>query len=328
MENVKWGVLGVSTHFIKRIMLPMQKSNKVNLYGIASRNREKARATAKRFGIRKAYSGYEELLSDPEIEAVYLPLPNNLHVVWIKKAADHGKHILCEKPLALNAPEAEEAINYAKSKKVLIMEAFMYRFHPQWKRAIELVRIGEIGKINFVQCTFTYNNPDPANIRNKPEMGGGSIYDIGCYAVSTARFIMEREPSRVVSIVERDKEFKTDSRVGGMLDFGDAHALFSVGTRTYPYQVVEIFGTSGYIRIKIPFNTFSDVPAEVEVSTKIGFRELLTEPVDHYQLEFEAFSAAVREGRDVPVSPADAVNNLKVMDALFRSGERGTWEIV
>ena len=328
MKSVKWGVLGVSGHFIKRVMLPMQRSGLVELYGVASRNGERAKAAAERFGIKKAYSSYEELLSDPEIEAVYLPLPNNLHVEWIKKAADHGKHILCEKPLALTAFNAEEAVAYAGNKNVLLMEAFMYRFHPQWKRVMELVRIGEIGKINFIQCIFTYNNSDPTNIRNKPEMGGGSIYDIGCYAVSTARFIMEREPNRAVSLIERDKEFKTDSRVAGMLDFDTAHALFSVSTRTYPYQVVEIFGTGGYIRIRIPFNTFSDVPAEVEISTKIGFRELLTEAVDHYQLEFEAFSTAVREGKGAPTPPSDAVNNLKVMDALFRSEKSGNWEII
>ncbi|NOY07936.1 MAG: Gfo/Idh/MocA family oxidoreductase [Spirochaetes bacterium] len=328
MERVKWGVLGISGHFIKKVLLPMQKSDIVELYGVASRNLKKAQITADKFGINKVYSGYGELLDDPEIEAVYLPLPNNLHVEWIKKAADHGKHILCEKPIALNAEEAEKAVKYAGDKHVRIMEAFMYRFHPQWKRALELVRVGEIGKVNFVQCTFTYNNPDRNNIRNKPEMGGGSIYDIGCYAVSVARYIFDKEPLRVVSLIERDMEFKTDSRVAGILDFKDAHSVFSVGTRTFPYQVVEIFGTGGIIKIRIPFNTFPDVPAEVEVTTKVGMREILTEPEDQYQLEFEAFSRAVREDSDVPTAPVDAVNNLKVMDALFRSEKSRNWEDV
>lgn len=217
---MKLGVLGVSGHFEKRVILPLQKSTVIEVYAIASRSREKAESFAKKYEIPHWYSSYEELLKDKSIEMVYIPLPNHMHCEWIKKTADAGKHILCEKPLAMNSSEAKTCIQYAQSKNVSIMEAFMYRFHPQWKHALELIRTGEIGKIQSIHVFFGYNNTDPKNIRNIKENGGGALMDIGCYAVSTARFLLETEPVRVLSLVKRDQNFGTDILSSGILDFG------------------------------------------------------------------------------------------------------------
>ncbi len=329
MEAVRWGILGVSGHFIKRVVIPLRNSGLINLRAIASRDEKRAKEAAKKYGFEKFYGSYDSLLNDKEVEAVYIPLPNNMHVEWVKKAADAGKHILCEKPLALNAREAEELVEYTDKRGVMLMEAFMYRFHPQWIRARELCDIGEIGSLSATQCFFSYNNRDPNNIRNKKEMGGGAIYDIGCYAVSTARFIFGEEPSRVIALGEIDINFKTDILVSGIMDFNGRQSIFTVGMQMYPEQFVYIYGSGGKIKVNIPFNMYPDVPAKLTVETKIGIRDILTEPADQYGLEFEAFSRALREGKKVsPTPPSDAVNNLKVMDALFRSIESGNWESV
>ena len=209
MKPVVWGILSVSTHYKLRIHTNLMKSPLVDMRGIASRSRERAAEAARDLGLQKAYGSYEELLADKEIEAVYIPLPNHLHAEWVKKAADAGKHVLCEKPFAMDAQEAEQTVRYAERKGVLVMEAFMYRFHPQWKRAREIVRSGEIGAVQSVNTIFSYMLTDPANIRNVLATGGGGIPDIGCYAVSSARFLVGREPTRVVSLVHRDPKLKT-----------------------------------------------------------------------------------------------------------------------
>ncbi len=328
MKSVRWGVIGVSGHFLQRVILPLQKLPLVELYGISSRSPEKAKIIAKRYGIPISFASYEELLKDNNVEAVYIPLPNNLHSNWIKKAADAGKHILCEKPLALSAKEAQESVFYAQNKGVLIMEAFMYRFHPQWQRALELVKVGEIGEIQVINTLFVYNNVDPNNIRNIFEAGGGALRDVGCYAVSTARFLMEAEPKRVISLLHRDPSFRTDILSSGILDFGRARSLFTVSTQTFSSQRVDIHGSRGYINIYIPINMFPDVPAKITITTDVGTRELKLGPFDQYALEFEAFSIAVRNNQPVPIPPEDAIKNLKVLDALFKSEKTGNWEKV
>jgi len=221
MKPVRWGILGVSGHYRLRCSDPLRKLEEVSLHGIASRDAERAREAARELGIEKSYGSYEELLQDREIEAVYIPLPNHLHLPWIKACADAGKHVLCEKPLGLDARETAEAIAYTREKGVLLMEAFMYRFHPQWIRARELVRIGEIGEVTSIQSSFFYRNRDPDNIRNRKEAGGGGILDIGCYTVSSARFLTDREPRRVTALVQWDPDFKTDRLASALLDFGN-----------------------------------------------------------------------------------------------------------
>ncbi len=328
MKPVVWGVLSVSGHYILRVNAPLSKSGMLQVRAIASRSREKADAAARRLGIPKAYGSYEELLEDREIEAVYLPLPNHLHAQWVKKAADAGKHILCEKPFATNARETEDALQYAKKKGVLVMEAFMYRFHPLWQRAREIVRTGELGEIHAIHAVFAYSLMDPANIRNIPEAGGGGIPDIGCYAVSSARFLLGAEPSRVVSLVRRDPRFKTDTLSSALLDFGKTRALFTVATQTFPAQRVDVFGSGGSLSFPTCFNISPDVPAQMTVTTGLGPRVVSTPAVDQYALLFEEFSRAVREGGQEPYPPEDAVSNMKILDALFRSETSGGWEKV
>lgn len=326
MELVRWGVLGVANIFMKKVLPPLLKSELVDLAAIASRSEDKVRGAAEAFGIARWYGAYEDLLADPDIEAVYIPLPNHLHAEWIRKAADAGKHILCEKPLALNAEEADSCVEYASKRGVRLMEAFMYRFHPQWRRAQELARIGEIGKILAVQTTFAYDLKDPDNIRNKPAMGGGALMDIGCYAVSMPRFIFGREPERVIGLFTRDPSFKTDILSSAILDFGGSRSVFTVATQCFQAQRVDIFGTSGRMQIGIPLNMYPDVPPELTVITRFGERRPVLPAADQYGLEFEAFSNALRQDLPVPTPAADAVANQKVLDALFRSESSGRWE--
>jgi predicted dehydrogenase len=328
MKPVVWGVLSVSTHYKQRVHTFLMKSPLVEVRAIASRSRENAAEAARSLGIPKSCGSYEELLADKEIEAVYIPLPNHMHAEWIKKAADAGKHVLCEKPIAMNAEEAEQAIRYAEGKGVLVMEAFMYRFHPQWKRAREIVRAGEIGAVHSVTTIFSYMLTDPTNIRNILAAGGGGIPDIGCYAVSAARFLIGREPLRVVSLVHRDKQLRTDTLASGILDFGFARSIFTVGTQSFSWQKVDVLGSGGELSVQIPFNAYPDVPMQVSVTTGVGQRTYLSPPADQYVEMFEPFSRAVREGGPVPTPPQDAINNMKVLDALFRSEKSGTWEQV
>ena len=323
---VRWGILGVSGHFIKRVLLPMQQSALTDLYSIASRTPEKAEQTARKYGIPHWHPSYEELLEDHSIEAVYIPLPNHMHVEWIERCADAGKHILCEKPLALNAEEADAAVNYALSRQVKIMEAFMYRLHPQWLRVRELIRTDTIGKLTLIHSIFTYLNKDPGNIRNILKLGGGSLRDIGCYPVSVARFLFEDEPVRAMTLIKRDEQFKTDKLTSGILEFKQGRALFTVGTQLFPEQRVDIYGTGGRITVPIPFNSYTDTPSVISVTTSQGSRTVHFDPCDQYGIEMEAFSKCIRTGEPVPISPEDAVYNQRVLDVLFKSEETGIWE--
>ncbi len=328
MKPVVFGVLSVSRHFALRVQSPLSTSETTEVRAIASRSAEKAEKAARSMSIAKAYGSYEELLADREIEAVYITLPNNLHAEWVMKAADAGKHVLCEKPFAMNAAEAERAIRHAQKKGVLVMEAFMYRFHPQWQRVRELVRIGEIGEVHSVGTVFSYTNKDPKNIRNRTETGGGTIQDIGCYAISCSRFVMGREPRRAISLVSRDPEFGTDILSSGILDFGHGRAIFSAGTQSFAQQRVSVLGSAGSILIPLPFNMPPDTPAQLVVTTGIGSRTVSLPPADQYGLLFDAFARAVRAGGPVPTPPQDAIDNMKVEDALFRSESSGGWEEV
>ncbi len=326
MDYVRWGVLSVSTHFRLRVWNELIGLPSAKIAGIASRDGDKAAAEAARLDIPRAYASYEALLADPEIDAVYIPLPNHLHAHWVKAAAAAGKHVLCEKPFALNAAEAEEAIAFARAKGVRVMEAFMYRYHPQWQRARQIVRTGELGKAVMVQAAFAYNNKDPKNIRNIKEAGGGGIMDIGCYAVSCARFILGEEPRRALALVNRDPQLGTDTLSSGLLDFGGAHAGFTVSTQAFPFQRVQVVGTSGRLELRIPYNMYPDVPAELEVTTSVGTRTVACGPAGQYRAMFDAYSKRILEGAPEPTPPEDAIANMKTLDALFRSERSGSWE--
>ncbi|MBS2096944.1 Gfo/Idh/MocA family protein [Carboxylicivirga linearis] len=328
MQKLKIGVLGASNHFIKRVVLPVMQLDNVELYGIASRSDIKAQEVAKEFSIANHYGSYEALLADSNIDAVYIPLPNHMHAEWIKKSADAGKHILCEKPLCMNTAEAEDVLEYTQRKGVALTEAFMYKFHPQWQFVRDVIRTNNIGKINYIHTSFSYNNPSPNNIRNILEYGGGAIRDIGCYAISVPRFILDKEPDQVVSHVTKHPDFKTDMLSSALLDFGGTRASLHVGTASDGYQKVDIVGTAGNIIVHLPFNTYSDVPAKVTVTTGIGVREVSFDPVDQYGLMFEAFADSIINKKPLPFTTDDAILNQKVMDAVFRSASTKGWELV
>lgn len=328
MKPIVWGILCRSAHYGRRIHPGVSQCPAVEIRAIGSRSADRAAAAAREYGIPVAYGSYEALLADPEIEAVYIPLPNHLHAEWVRKAADVGKHVLCEKPFAMSAAEAEQAVRHAERQGVLVMEAFMYRFHPQWRRIAEIVHAGEIGQVHSVHAFFSFQQKDPANIRNILAAGGGAIPDIGCYAVSCARYLLGREPVRVVSLVHRDAAFGTDALSSALLDFGAARATFTVSTQLHPSQRVDVVGTMGEITVHLPFNAWTDVPLEVAVTTPVGRRTIRSAVSDQYVAMFEAFSGAVRGGGPAPTPPSDAIANMKVLDALFRSEQSGTWETV
>jgi predicted dehydrogenase len=329
MNKLRMGVLGCSAHYFKRVAVPLRQSQFVQPYAIASRDAAKAAAKAAVWGFPVSYGSYEALLADPEVDFIYNPLPNHLHLEWIKKAADAGKPMLCEKPLGLDAAEAAEAAAYCKARSVPLMEAFMYRFHPQWRRARELVEAGELGTVMSTHGMFSYNNKDPKNIRNVAAFGGGAMLDIGCYAVSSARFLMGAEPERVICTMLSDEGFKTDILVSGILDFGGGRrSTFTVGTQLFSMQRVDAYGTGGSLSVELPFNMHADVPGRLHVATDVSRRVVETGPADQYLLQFDAFANAITEKREVPTPVSDAVANMAVLDALSASAASGVWEDV
>ncbi len=330
MTPVKWGIISTADIGLAKVIPGMLRSDRIEITAISSRDLSKAKQAAGKLGIPKAYGSYEEMLADPDIEAVYNPLPNHLHVPLTEQAADAGKHVLCEKPIALTAMEAERLVAARDRNNVLIQEAFMVRSHPQWLRARDLIREGRIGKLRAVQALFSYYNTDPNNVRNMADIGGGALYDIGCYAITTSRFIFDAEPTRVVALIERDPNFKTDRLLSAIMDFPDGQASFIVSTQLVPYQRVQICGTEGRIEIQIPFNA---PPQEacllfIDDGGKLGDASRQNETfniVDQYQLQGELFSDAVRGERSQIVPLENSIANMKVIDAIFRSAETGGW---
>ncbi len=322
---LKIGILGTSNHFLKRLVLPLQEAKYCESYAIGSRSIEKAEQMAKEFDLPLWFGSYQAVIDSPEVEMIYIPLPNHLHREWVLKAIDAGKPVLCEKPLGMNAAEAREMVTKAQEAAVPLMEGFMYRFHPQWQHARDIVRTNQIGTIRYIHTSFSYNNPDPGNIRNQPESGGGALMDIGCYAISVARFIFGREPVRVLSLITRHPEFGTDQHTSGILDFDGPRSTFSVSTTAHPFQIVDIVGSSGSITIHIPFNTFVDVPAQITVSDGLGQRRVEFPPANPYGLMMDAFARAVSQNLPIPINGLDAINNMKVIDAISKSALSGDW---
>ena len=329
-NTINWGVLSTAKIGREKVIPGIQKASNCNVVAIASRNLEHAKETANLLRIKTAYGSYEELLNDPTIDAVYIPLPNNLHVEWAIKAMRAGKHVLCEKPIGISSAEAlklqHEALKYPQLK---VMEAFMYRFHPQWSIVKSKIVDGIIGEIKVVQSFFSYFNIDPNNIRNNIDVAGGALMDIGCYCVSFPRFLFESEPTRVVSCIDRDPVMKTDRLTSAMLDFGDGKiSTFTCSTQLMPYQRVNILGTNGHIEIEIPVNAPKDASSKIWIRTKTGSEEIIVEAVDQYTLQAEQFAAAIIENSAVPTSLTDAVNNMKVIEAIFESAELNGWKTI
>jgi predicted dehydrogenase len=329
-NKVRWGVLSTAGIGVKKVIPAMQKGEWVDVMAIASRDRGKAEETARALGIAKAYGSYEDLLADPQIEAIYNPLPNQLHVPWSIRAAEAGKHVLCEKPLSITVAEARTLLAVQQRTGVTIGEAFMVRTHPQWLRTRELIASGRIGELRSVQGFFSYFNTDPKNIRNIPECGGGALMDIGCYPINTARFVFGEEPLRVSGLIERDPTSKVDRLTSAILEFPSGHATFTCSTQLVPYQRMQLLGTKGRIEIEIPFNAPNDRPSRIFIDDGRdlfgGGITVETFPTcDQYTIQGDVFSRAVREGGRVPVPVADAVKNMAVIEAVFRSAESGAW---
>ncbi len=330
-RKIRWGVLGVAGIAVRKVIPGMQRSALCEVSGIASRDGRKAEEAARNLGIPRSYGSYEELLHDPEIEAVYNPLPNHLHVPWTIRGMEAGKHVLCEKPIGLNAAEAASLLPVRERTQRKVGEAFMVKTHPQWLRVRELVRSGRIGELRAITGFFSYYNRDPQNVRNHPEWGGGGLLDIGCYPITTARFIFKEEPRRAIGIVERDPEFKTDRLVSAILDFPSGQASFTCSMQLVAYQRMQFLGTKGRVEIEIPFNAPLDRPARIFMDDGrdvfgSGIQTEMIPAVDQYTVQGDAFSRAILEDTEVPVSIEDAIGNMRVIDAIFRSAESGVWE--
>ncbi len=329
MSELRWGVLSTAKIARTAVIPALRRAARCRLVALASRDEAKGREVARQFEIPRVYGSYEALLADPEVDAVYIPLPNHLHVEWSIAALRAGKHVLCEKPLALTAADAERVVAEAERAGRRLMEAFMYRLHPSWQAVVDLVAGGRIGRLTAVQSWFSFYNDDPTNIRNVAAYGGGALYDIGCYGVNLSRLLFGGEPDAVEAAIVRDPATGVDVLSSAILRFGSGQATFTCSIRVEPDQRVHIYGTEGRISIGIPFNIPPDRETEVFL-TKGGdppvapHTEVLRfPPADAYAVEAERFAAAILDGTPTPVPPEDAVANLRVLERIFAAAEGG-----
>ncbi len=325
-DQIRWGILSTAKIGTVQVIPAMQKGQFCAITAIASRNQQQAEQVAAELGIPRAYGSYEDLLADPEIDAIYNPLPNHLHVPWSIKAIEAGKHVLCEKPIGLSSAEGQQLLDCANAHPELkVMEAFMYRNHPQWQLAKQKVQAGEIGELRTIQSFFSYFNDDPDNIRNQKEIGGGGLMDIGCYPISLSRFIFDTEPQRVSGIVEYDETLGTDRLSSATLDFGTGTSTFTCSTQLNPYQRVHIHGTEGRVEIEIPFNAPIDRPCKVWLQKGTEVEELTLDICSQYTIQGDLFSQAILNNSPVPTPLSDAISNMKVIEAIFESDRSGSW---
>jgi predicted dehydrogenase len=333
-DRVAWGVISTAKIGTEKVIPAMQRSERCRIDAIASRDLATAKRVAAELGIPRAYGSYEELLADPAIEAIYNPLPNHLHVPWSIRALEAGKHVLCEKPVAMNAAEAQTLVAARDRTGRLVAEAFMVRQNPQWQRARELARSGALGEVRAIQTMFTYHLLDPANVRNQAEIGGGGLMDIGCYAILTARYIFGAEPLRVAALIDRDPAMRIDRLTSALIEFpGNRHLTFTCSTQLSPHQRVTIMGTKARLEILIPFNAPNDRPCRIVIDDGRDFHGSGARaeefPVnDQYALQGDVFSRAVRGEAALEFPIEDAVRNMRVIDAAFRAGANGAWEAV
>jgi predicted dehydrogenase len=332
MKKIAWGILSTANIGIKRVIPAILAGERGTVAAIGSRDGNRAAAVAKDFGIPRSYDSYQALLDDPAVDAVYNPLPNHLHVSWTVKALEAGKDVLCEKPIALNAREAEALIEARDRTGRHVIEAFMVRFHPQWQRTRELVRSGRIGEAGAIQSAFLFTVLDPRNVRNKPELGGGSLYDVGCYPIVTARYIFGAEPDRAIALIDRDPALGIDRLTSGLLSFpGGGQLAFSSAMQLAAYQRVVILGSAGRIELQVPFTPQKDHACRIIIDTGkslCGSTAVFEDfaPVDQYMLQCD-LAAQIFLGeasQEFPIE--DAIANMRVIDALYRSGESGHWE--
>jgi predicted dehydrogenase len=325
VRKVRWGVLSTAKIGLEAVISGLQQSELGEVVAIASRDRAAAEREAARLGIARAHDGYEALLDDPEIEAVYNPLPNHLHAEWTLRAAQAGKHVLCEKPLAMSSAQAQEIVDGCASAGVLLMEAFMYRLHPQWVRVRKLVASGRLGELVAIQSFFSYRNEDPQNIRNIAEYGGGALMDIGCYPINLSRMLFGSEPTRVHAVVRRDPRFGTDVVTSAVMAFGEGQSTFTCSTQAESDQRVHLVGNEGRLVVEIPFNAPWDRPTRLllisggdpPVDPRTEVIEIPT--ANQYAIQGDAFSRAVLGEAELPTPPEDAVANMRVIEMVLES---------
>lgn len=325
-DKIRWGILSTARIGTLQVIPAMQQGQFCDVTAIASRNLDRAKQVAAELGIPHTYGSYEELLADPEIDAIYNPLPNHMHVPWSIKAIEAGKHVLCEKPIGLSAVEGQQLLDCATAHPELkVMEAFMYRHHPQWQSAKNLVQAGKIGTLRTIQSFFSYFNDDPQNIRNQRDIGGGGLMDIGCYPISLSRFIFGAEPQRVSGFAEYDSNLGTDHLASATLDFGNGTSTFTCSTQLNPYQRVHIHGTTGRIEIEIPFNAPIDRPCKIWLQTGTEMEEIELELCNQYTIQGDLMSQAILNNTPVPTPLADAIGNMRVIEAIVDSNRSGNW---
>ncbi len=326
MEKISWGVLSTSKFAMRATIPAMQKSRYSLVTAIASRDEARGKAVAGQLGIPKVYGSYESLISDPKIDAIYIPLPNHLHVEWTIKAMRAGKHVLCEKPIGLSYADASRLEKVVKEyPRLKVMEAFMYRHHPQWRRVRELIEQNAIGELKGVHSLYSYYNVDTSNIRNIAELGGGAMLDIGCYCTSLSRYIFDSEPLRVLGRIELDPQTKIDRLSSGLLEFAAGVATFTCGTQIQSYQRVNIFGTSGRIELEIPFNAPNDRRCRIWLQRGDSTEEITFDICDQYTIQADLFAEAILTNGSVFNPLSDAMANMKVIDAVRESAARGDW---
>ena len=325
MNELRWGILSTAKIGREKVVPAMQRAARTKVVAIGSRDVERARDYARELSIPTVHGSYEELIADNNVDAVYIPLPNHLHAEWTMAAARAGKHVLCEKPLALSAAEAARMVAVCEHEGIVFAEAFMYRLHPSWQAVLDVVSSGRIGRLSAVQSWFSYYNDDPTNIRNRVEAGGGALYDIGCYCVSLSRLLFGSEPGGIKGSVLRDPELGVDVLTSGILEFDSGVASFMCSTRTETDQRVHIYGTKGRISVGIPFNIPPDRQTEIYVTAggdppvAPATETMSFPPADPYTVQAEVFAAAVLDGTPLPFDPTDAVANMRVIDLLFES---------
>ncbi|MBN1154885.1 Gfo/Idh/MocA family oxidoreductase [candidate division KSB1 bacterium] len=326
MLKIKWGIISTARIGIKAVIPAMQKSSYCDIVAIASRDFDRAKQLGTMLNIPKSYGSYDELLADPEIDAIYNPLPNHLHVPYSIKALEAGKHVLCEKPIAVNVQDALKLLSVSqKYPHLRVMEAFMYRFHPQWDYVKDMIAKNTIGGITAIHSIFSYCNTDELNIRNVPEYGGGGLLDIGCYCISQSRYLLNNEPVRVFGKIDRDPKYGVDRLTNAMLDFGDETALFTCGTQMVNAQGVHIYGTHGRIDVKDPFTPNAELPAKISITNEKSRSMVEIMPANQYTRQGDLFSISILENKPLPFTLDDAINNMKTIDAIFKSSEEKGW---
>lgn len=325
-NKIRWGILGTAKIARQKLIPAINSSSSSEVIAVASRSQEQAQTFADDCNIAKAYGSYQELLEAPDIDAVYIPLPNHLHVLWAIKALEAGKHVLCEKPLGLDYADAEKLARVSQQyPNLVMMEAFMYRFHPQWIKAKKLIQSGSIGKVSSIEASFSYFNREPNNVRNQAEIGGGGLMDVGCYCISACRYLYDSEPQRVVGLLDYDEEFGIDKHAHGMLNFAAGQATIFCSTQSEPSQRVYIIGTSGALLLDSPFYQTGDGSAQLRVYHDLGETFFNFPDCDQYSIQVDSFAKAVRHNLSAPTPISDALANMKVIDAMFASHKNKSW---